>query len=449
MSAPLYTRLINYHKQNRISFAMPGHKNGRGLKYDLLDCDVTELDATENLHHPHEFIAESKRLLSELFHSDESFIVTCGSTACIQAMIAASVKRGGTLLAAADCHMSVINACALLGINLKIIPRETDGIFFAAKRLCDIENYMDGADAVIITSPTYYGLCADIEKISRQCHKRGIPLLVDEAHGAHFTADSRLPQPAIMRGADLVCQSAHKTLNALTGAAFLHARSNLINRERLKKALVMFQTSSPSYVIAASADLAREELERGGWEEIISECESFREELSAKTEIKILDNDDRARLVLNFSAYEATGFDIGNILSADFKTDVEMADLFNIVLIVTPSNTAEDLKTLYSALINITEKLEKRRKPLQIPSLPSFEGAISMKDVFFRDTKKVLLDESIGKISAAAVTSYPPGIPVIYMGAEITDRQLEYIAYLQSAGAEITGIENGAIEILD
>ncbi len=448
MSAPLYDKLRAYHRQNRISFAMPGHKNGRGLRGDLLDCDVTELAATENLHSPSEAVAESKRLLAKLYGADESFIVTGGSTTCIQAMIAACIGRGGTLLAAADCHMSVINACAVMGIKLRLIPRETDEEFLIAKRLTDIEEYIDGADAVLVTSPTYYGLCADVEAIVVSCHKRGIPLLVDEAHGAHFAADERFPKSALALCADAVCQSAHKTLGALTGAAYLHVRGNLVNPSKIARALTVFETSSPSYVIAASADIAREELEKGGWEAITDKCESFKKRILTDTKIKILRNDDPTRLVLNFGVYETTGFEIERVLAEKYGTDIEMADLLNIVLIVTPYNTAEDMEKLYRALLEITEGLNKREKPVKIPKIPVIAGTFSPADAFFGKTQSVPIGNSAGRVSAVTVTPYPPGIPVIFQGTEITQEQIEYIERLKNAGAQITGIDGYEIEIL-
>lgn len=446
MSAPLYERLTDYHKKNRISFAMPGHKNGRGLRADLLACDVTELDATENLHRPREFVTESKRLLSKLYGSDTSYILTCGSTAAIQAMIASCVKRGGMLLAASDCHMSVINACAVLGINLKFIPREIDRDFLVADRLLSVKKYIDGADAVIITSPTYYGMVSDIEQIAEECHSRGIPLLADEAHGAHFIADECFPTGAIGLGADAVCQSAHKTLNALTGAAYLHVGGNLINKNRLEKALTSFQTSSPSYIIAASADLAREELERGGWGGIIDECRRFKEATSSALNIKCLENDDPTRIVLNFCEYETTGFEISERLSEEFGIDVEMADLLNIVLIVTSSNTSKDLRSLHRALKELTKRLEKRKTAVTIAPPPAIDGVISPSAAFFADTDTVAVENSAGMVSAVTVNAYPPGIPVICTGAKITQEQIEYIKYMQSAGAEIAGVNNGKIE---
>lgn len=448
MRAPLYDKLRAYHRQNRISFAMPGHKNGRGLRGDLLDCDVTELAATENLHIPGEEITDAKRLLAKVYGADESFIVTGGSTACIQAMIAGCVRRGGTLLAAADCHMSVINACAIMGIKLRLIPRETDGEFLTAKRLTDIEAYIDGADAVLVTSPTYYGLCADIEEIAQECHKRGIPLIVDEAHGAHFAASEKFPKSAVELGADAVCQSAHKTLGALTGAAYLHVKEDLVSVSAIARALTMFETSSPSYVIAASADIAREELEKGGWEETIDECERLKKRILADTEIKTLENDDPTRIVFNFGAYETTGFKIDAMLSEKYGIDIEMADLLNIVLIVTPYNTAADMEKLYRALLEITIGLNKREKPVKIPQMPVTVGIFSPADAFFGKTQSVPIGNSAGSVSAVTVTPYPPGIPVIFQGARITKEQLEYIERLQDAGAQITGIDGFNIEIL-
>lgn len=448
MNAPLYDRLINYHRQNRISFAMPGHKNGRGLPADLLCCDVTELDATENLHNPQSALAESKRRLSRMFGCGESFIVTCGSTVCIQAMIAAALKPGDTLLASADCHMSVINACALMGIKLKFIPRETDKDFLTAKPLSDIEPYIDGADAVIITSPTYYGICADVEKIAKTCHDRKIPLLADEAHGAHFIKNELFPKPAVTLGADAVCQSAHKTLNALTGAAFLHVRGDIINRERIRKTLAMIETSSPSYVIAASAEWAANEKNTVKWGEIIEKCRDFRKKIAEKTRIKLLENDDPTRLVLNFGAYETSGIDVSGELAEKYGIDAEMADLLNIVLIATSSSTAEDMDKLYAAILEIASGLKERVKPLEIPFPPSFDGVISPSDAFFGGAETIPLERCRGKISAATVMPYPPGIPVICAGAPITAEQIEYISRLEKAGAEIVGMKNGNIEIL-
>ena len=159
--------------------------------------------------------------------------------------------------------MSVINTCALLGINLKLFPKEIDNSFSVPKGTGTLKKHLtDDIDAVIITSPNYYGICSDIKNTAEECHAKNIPLLVDEAHGAHFIASNLFPQTAV-KYADAVCQSAHKTLNAMNGSSYLHINGDLIDRKRLEKSLYMFQSSSPSYVIASSADIARDELTDG------------------------------------------------------------------------------------------------------------------------------------------------------------------------------------------
>lgn len=445
MKTPLFTHLMNYHAKNRISFAMPGHKNCRGINRDLLLCDVTELKETEDLYNPHEYIKRSNQLLSELYDSDESFILTGGSTLGIQAMIASCLKQGDTLLASADCHKSLVNTCALLGIRLKIAPAEIDTDFLVPTRVKDIEKYIEGANAVIVTSPNYYGMCEDIEEISRLCHEKQIPLLVDEAHGAHLVSSVKFPKSAVQQGADAAVESAHKTLNALNGAAFLHVKSSIINAERVKKTLAAFGSSSPSYIIAASADIARAEIAEGGWEEICGLCDAFKKEIKKNTDIKVLGNDDPTRLVLNFSEYEATGFYIEDELSKR-GIDIEMADYLNIVLIATSSNTQSDLDELYNALLDITSDLKLREYGIDIAIPPDCKNILNPQKAFFAETELLPLGKAIGKISASAVTAYPPGIPIIYTGEKITAEKADYIKYIKNSGAKITGLTNNFIE---
>ena len=447
MSAPLYERLVNYAAQNRISFAMPGHKNGRGLKKDLVSLDVTELCETENLHHGGEYVKKSQQLLSRLYGSDKSYILTGGSTAGVQAMICSSVKNGGTLLAGSDCHMSVINTCALLGINIRFFLKSIND-FNVPEGTGTLKEYLDeDVDAVIVTSPNYYGICSDIKTISQECHEKNIPLLVDEAHGTHFISDSRFPDTAV-KYADAVCQSAHKTLNAMNGAAYLHVNGTLINRDRLEKALYMFQSSSPSYVIAASADTAREELETGGrWSDTINLCEELKDRL-CKIGIKTLKNDDYTRLVLNFSDYGISGFEISEILRKN-GIDIEMADLFNIVLIVTPSNTAEDMDILFNVLHNTVKNIPRTEAKTKILVPPYCSKTLSPQKAFFANQKKILLTDALGRVSCSTVVPYPPGIPAIYTGETIRKEHIEYIDRIQKMGGEITGLDDGIITVME
>ena len=446
METPIYTRLSDYHKKNRISFAMPGHKNLRGLAPDLQPCDVTELAATADLHHEDASVRRANELLSELYGSRCSYIMTGGSTAGVQAMIAAALKPGDTLLASADCHMSVINTCALCGFRLRLIPIGFDKEYGVPGGLEDFD--IDGdVKAVLLTSPDYYGRVKDIAAAAEKCHALGVPLLVDEAHGAHFIADKAFPESAVRLGADAVCQSAHKTLNALTGAAYLHVCSDRLSRARIKRALVSFQSSSPSYPIAASADAARAVLSETDYTDILMECRGFREAVSRATKIRFIKNDDPTRLVLSFMEYETTGFEVSERLSGYYGIDVEMADLCNIVLIVTPWNTHSDFMELFRALRDITGVLSQSSGNMyECP--PVMAGTADPSAGWYADTEYVDIDKAIGRIAAATVSSYPPGTGIIITGTVITEGQTEYIKRLIAAGAEIAGMTDNKIEVV-
>ena len=272
---------------------------------------------------------------------------------------------------------------------------------------------------------------------------------MDEAHGAHFAVSDRFPKNALRLGADACVNSAHKTLNALTGAAYLHVRGSLINRRRLNEAVRMFHTSSPSYVIAASADIARAELEMSGkWENLCDMCTGFRQRLEAVTYIRFLDNDDPTRLVLNFTAYDTTGFEVARQLSQKYGIDVEMADMVNIVLIATVSNTGDDFMTLFNALNDIVDSFSVRLKQIKFLQPPAQGTKIYPQKAFYSDSGIISLSAAAGRISASTVTAYPPGIPIICAGESISPQQIVYISYLKSIGASITGLEGDKIAVV-
>ncbi len=453
MNAPIYEKLKRHYDENRVSFAMPGHKNGRGLNCDFSRLDVTELASTLNLYaDDDETLTSARKLLSDLYGSDESYILTGGSTVGIQAMLAAVLSPGDTLLVSGDCHMSVINTCALCGYNPEFIPASFNSQTYIP---CDKENAADvirkaySVDAVLVTSPNYYGFCRDISEIAKACHERGIPLLVDEAHGTHFIATSRLPKSAIKCGADVVVNSAHKTLNAMTGAAYLHIKSDLVDKSRLKQALTMFASSSPSYPIAASADIARSELEDGDmWDKTVAMCSEFKKLLGENTFIHVVENDDPTRLVLNFAGFDMTGYEADKILSEKYSIDIEMADELNIVLIATPSNTREDYNRLLEALYDICDSLTVSGERNKILPPPEHSKYIEPQRAFYGKVQYVTPAKSFGRICAATVTAYPPGIPIICMGEEITAGHIGYIRHLQNCGAKFTGFDGEFLPVL-
>lgn len=444
---PIYTRLAEYHKKNRISFAMPGHKNLRGLAPDLQKCDVTELPSTVDLRYEDEYVSRANKLLSGLYGTRKSFILTGGSTEGVQTMIASTLKPGEVLAAFSDCHMSVINTCAVCGFGLRLMPIELDKDFLVPHLPDDFE-IPSGVSALLITYPNYYGITADIRALADKCEARGVKLLVDEAHGAHFIASDRFPASAVRLGADMVCQSAHKTLNALTGAAYLHVCGADVNIDRVKRAITAFGSSSPSYPIAASADAARAVLEEADYEPILEECDRFKEAIANMTNIRVLENSDPTRIVLCFSYYDISGHEVLTQLSERYGIDIEMSDLVNIVLIVTPWNTHKDFMELFRALCDITRAASVRNSKIDIPSYGSPEIVADPGRAWFAESEMVDLDKAEGRIAASVVAAYPPGCGIIIPGAPITREAVEYIECLQAAGVEIAGVENGKTEVI-
>lgn len=444
MNAPLYEHLMQLRSENRISFSMPGHK-GR-ISSDFIGCDVTELSKTADLHEEEGAVKAANDALTSLYGTKRSFILSSGSTTAIQAMVLSAAREGDTILVSEDCHLSVINACVIAGVNIRIAKKDFDSDFLIPTGLDTIGYYLDKYEdisAVLITSPNYYGICADIEQIAAECHNKGIPLLVDEAHGAHFIASDLLPKSAV-RYADLVCHSAHKTLNALTGAAYLHVCSDLLSYERVRECINMFESSSPSYAVAASADTARSELENSAlWDDCAEKCGKLRGRL-ADLGLTVLENDDVTRFVI--SGFNMSGYEADRILSDEYSIDAEMSDLRNIVLIVTPYNTDGDFNGLLTALKNLpagAPKSEIRCNRIERNSL------ISPRRAFFAQGKFVKLSDAAGHIGKATVAAYPPGTPIIISGERISYAQVELIERLKKSGAKIKGMNKDIIEIAE
>lgn len=447
MEIPIYTHLESYSGESRVTFAMPGHKNGRGLDRDYMHCDVTELPKTLNLYGTDSVICRANELLAESYGTKKSYILSGGSTLGIQTMIASALKRGDTLLAVSDCHISVINTCALLGINLKLIGAGICKDFFVPNGSEEIEITPE-ISAVIVTSPNYYGITKDIEKLAEKCRKAGVMLLVDEAHGAHFIGRFGLPESAAALGADMVCQSAHKTLNALTGGAYLHICSDRVDVQRAEKMMKMFSTSSPSYPIAASADVAREILFACDYSEIIRTISEFKDKIKSATEVQVLHNDDPMRIVLNFGKYEITGFEVLRQLSEGYFVDTEMADLVNVVFIASPYNTEEDFEKLYSALTEIVSKSKLKTEETVLALPPFEETTISPGDILGAKTEWVKVCRSAGRISAGTVCIYPPATAVVAAGQRISKEAAEYIEQVMAAGADAVGVCEDRIEVV-
>lgn len=459
----VFAMLEEYQKKNRISFSMPGHKGGRGFgEYSgVFSMDVTELADTDNLYADGGAVARARKKAAEFFGAEKTYFLTNGATGGIYTMLAATCRRGDTVLVNRGCHSAVINACTMLGL-VPVFAEQLQIPGFSlinAVTPAEIEKQLKNhtVQAVLITSPNYYGVCADVEKIAKITHQYGIPLLVDEAHGAHFAVEPALfPKTAMVSGADLAVQSAHKTLNAPNQTAYLHVRSKIVDKKRLQDCVEMLQTSSPSYIFAGFLDRARAELAgENRWKEVYTACVELKKSIKEKTAIRILDIEtpnvfaiDATRLVFNISAYETTGFAVADILRNQHNIDVEMADLYNIVCIVTAANTKSEIEILKKALTEITKTLPRRKTPVLSGEIPKAEIKMPPAAAFDAPGEWTELIAATGRISKSIVSVYPPGIPVLFPGAVVSGETVEYLQAYQHAGATINGIEQGKIYIV-
>ncbi len=468
---PIYDMLKAYTSKKTLPFHMPGHILGRGLFGDMRavgNLDITEIPGSDCLHYPQGVIKESQELASKCFGSDYSLFLVNGSTSGIHAMIQAALKPGDKLILGRDCHISALNALAQLNCEpVFVLPQIENNIPLGITPQALEKAIEDNPDArgILITRPGYYGTATSLNDIVKLAKTHKIPLLVDEAHGAHFKFHNNLPQTAMDAGADLCVQSLHKTLPAFTQTAILHGKSNgIIPRSRIEKTVSMVQTTSPSYLLMASIDIARDMMENQGkslYEGLYQTIKDFDKKLNENTIIRRISfntagfESDFSRIVLSFESTSLSGFMAEELLRTRFGIVAEMADFNNLVLIATPFHTSEDFDKLLSSLEIISREYKRDGEVTQNynsapPPWPGEipERVIPLRKALFDKCRILPINKAVGEISGAFVTPYPPGIPVICPGERITDDIAEYINLLLQRNQPVHGINNGYIEVI-
>lgn len=383
--------------------------------------------------------------------------------------------RGQKLIVGRDSHKSVASGLILSGAEPVFVQPEFNEEFAISAEIKpgSIENALRAnpdVTAVLITRPNYYGVCSDIEEISRLVHSYNKLMIVDEAHGAHLAFSNRLPDSALAHGADICIQSAHKTLPALTQGAYLHVKGNRVNLENLATNLAMLQTSSPSYIIMSYLDIARELMEREGREKLdrlIDINTQFRKEAEKTGVYKVLSQQnlgirttqDPTRLVINISSLGISGYDADSILGERYNTRLEMADYENLVAITTVADTQESLNRFLEALKSLlghkSGQTSGRQGEVQREIFKAFwkqtPQAIKIQpwEAYSSEKELLPLQACGGKICADIITPYPPGIPLFYPGEIITDSGIQYISDIICAGGKVNGIGyNNSIRVI-
>ncbi len=466
---PLLNKLLEYGEEKTISFHTPGHKAGNAYKKkvykkfkdQIMNMDTSEIPGLDNLHNPQGIISKAQDRAAEVFKSEGTFFLVNGSTSGIYAMIMAATCPGDKIIIGRNCHQSVINASILADlVPLYLLPQmdKKQGIALGISPQ-ELENTLlqhPDAKAVIITYPTYHGLACDLKTIAELVHRHGKILLVDEAHGAHLGLSNKLPKPALACGADAVVQSIHKSLPSFTQSSMLHIQGNRIDRDKLKFMLRVHQSSSPSYLLMASLDLATTIYQSQGkelMEKLLYNINVFKEKLKGIEGIDILGRErvgrdyikaiDTSKLWISMEKNRLTGYDLERKLREKFKIQVELSNIYGVLALTSISNEADDFKRLYNALNSIS----KFKGKTIIEDIPSYSYSIprrkyTPRQALYMEKTRVKLEDSIGQVSGDYLIPYPPGIPILIPGELIEEEMVVYIREMVKMGAQVLGLRD-------
>lgn len=467
---PLIQALNEYISDGRTIMHMPGHKGGKAFNEDFKNnailYDLTELPGLDNFHEPDGVIQKSMKACSKAFGSLKSYYLVNGSTSGIHAMLLSTLKKGDKLLVDRNCHISVINGLILFGIEPvfvmpeysksfnMLLPAGTDAWEKAISDNPDVKG-------AFVTTPDYYGFCQPLYQLSNLLHDKGKLLLVDEAHGAHFVFSPKLPKTALEQGADLCVQSFHKTLPALTQTAVLHIGSKRIDPKKVQRVVSMLTTTSPSYTIMASADYARDFTERTGsemYDKLIDLLSKLKNELAEMKNLRVVPDNisgfkrDPTRIVIDTSYCNISGYELYEQLFNDYGISAEMSDRYHVVFILTMADNIDDIKSLKNALIHV-DKICMRTTEKSCLSIPFSSNKCSIPDLFdYLDfSGEIPLEHAQGYVSAGMVTPYPPGIPILCPGEEITKEHIQYLNNISGSyirGFVTDGTNNKLVKVL-
>ena len=463
ISAPLVEAMKNYSADGAFAFHTPGHKQGLGAHEFLknlitaegLRQEVSLMEELDDLHSPHSCIKDAEILAAKLFHADEVFFMINGTTSAVQTMILSTLKEGEKIFVPRNSHRSVMSGIILSGAIPIFLPVEFDEnlkipLNLSVETLQAAIKKFPETKALILTSPNYYGVAADLKKISEILHEKNILFLVDEAHGAHLQFSEKLPISAMDAGADLSAQSTHKILGSLTQTSMLLAKKNFIDLEKIRRTASLLQSTSPNYLLLASLDIARLQMEEDGREKIFRAIElskKLRAEINLIDGLKTFDTVknfslDLTKVTVNVEDLNLTGLDAEKILRHELKIRCELSDAANLLFLITFADDEEKISKLVSALKNLKSWKGKQKKnnfnyALRITNYAL--SKVSPRKIFFSECKNIPIEKSVGKICAEEITFYPPGIPILNPGEIITEEILNYILENKKIGGRIIG----------
>lgn len=487
-------KLEAYSKENIVPMHMPGAKRNSELIGRYMDdmpapyeIDITEIDGFDNMHNADGMIKKAFEKTAALYGADESLFLVNGSTAGNMAAICGVTDKGDSIIVARNCHISVYNAIILGELDaIYVYPQYDDEYgYYKGISLREIKDAVEknesiGKDikAVVITSPTYEGNVSDIKNIAAYLHEHNIPLIVDEAHGAHFKFSCEFPQTAVEQGADIVINSVHKTLPSLTQTAVMHINYGYVNVSKVKRYWNIYQSTSPSYILMGSIDRCMSIIEKDGeylFENYISKLKILRNKLGQLKNIKLIDSDDISKIVIGCDNAKK----LYDILLNEYGIQLEMSSLKYAIAMTSIFDSAEYYDRFYNALCEIdrrynanninnsannnqnyaerynifnnTSSIKKADIKVNIADFKN-EALMSIAKALNEGDKngydKIMMNDSslYGRISAKMVYVYPPGIPILCPGEIISENVVNIISKAIDNGLEVVGLELDGLE---
>ncbi|MCL2142506.1 MAG: aminotransferase class V-fold PLP-dependent enzyme [Methanimicrococcus sp.] len=455
-STPIIDALRDFDKKEIASYDVPGHKRGKRvcdfqklIGKEAFLMDVNSPIGLDTFAHPVGVVKESLELAAEAYKADNAFYIVNGSSSGVHIMIMTVCYEGEKILIPRNAHKSVTDALILSGAIPVFMEPEIDQKFAIASgmKLETIQKYVEAnpdAKALFLVYPTYYGACSDLKSVIEYAHRKDIVVMVDQAHGAHFSFSSTLPKSAAELGADLVVVSTHKTGGSLSQSAMLLHNEGLVKYHSIKKRVLMFHTTSPSYLMLASLEAARKMLATQGEEifsELVTECRKLKKAISKIPGLSVLDEDedsetmtyDPTKIVVNVTRLGLDGFDVYDLMFEKYKIQLELAEPTLVLAVIGIGDTKETVWKLYDVFKDLSETYYGKSEPIDTPEEIIYvpPQVMSPRQAFYADKVPCKIRDAVGRVAAEAVMIYPPGIPICIPGELITAETVEEIIYCQ------------------
>lgn len=464
ISMPLIEAMLQYKSEDVYPLHTPGHKGGRGMQRLLrqelgasVQMDVSLMSELDDIHEPETYIKEAQELAARTYGSDACFWAVNGTSQAIHAMLLTALNPGEKLLLPRNAHRSVAGGLVLGGIEAVYLQPEYQPEFGIQMQVTvqQIEAALaqdSKIKAVLLTSPNYYGVAADVRAIADCCHAHNAVLLVDEAHGPHLGFSELLPPSALQCGADACAQSTHKILGAMTQCSMLHVQGARLDLQRAADVMSILTTTSPNYLLMASLDAARAQVQAYGGEmaaAAVQAAAKLRRLCAAYSGLRVMEAADcgglqldTTKVTVNFAAWGYTGVEVGELFR-EARVAVELVDAYNVLFLVTYADVTTDYDEALARIAAVLDKMQaQKRAPLQLAAaaqVPQTQAVLPLRDVFYRAKRAVPLAQAVGKICGEQVSFYPPGIPVLLPGELVTEEIIAYCQAQKELGLPVSG----------